>query len=305
MKKVIAILVGVLAFISLNKLNAQNNPIITGVETFGNWDTIAAGEVPQYWDAFNRDIIIMENNYGSVICVEKDSADPQDSDYSVRISNQSIMGSAVVPGLLTTAKLHIDFMNQNGDASGGVPYTQKPAQLKGWYKFAATAIDTAEIRVWFNNDSTQIGVGSIKISQKKTVWTMFTVNLDYQPTINPDTMNIMFASSILENNVPLGTVLEIDHIWFEGGSLAVNKMQNIVDDFKVFPNPSNGIVNIKAPIEAHEFDVNVYNSTGNRVKTFNNSSRLLSFNSNNLSKGVYFIEILHENRRSMQRLIVQ
>ena len=123
--------------------------------------------------------------------------------------------------------------------------------------------------------------------------------------MNPDTMNIMFTSSIAKNNVPLGTILEIDHIWFEGGSLGVNKAQNVVDEFKVFPNPCQNIVNIMAPMEAHKFDVNIYNSVGKIVKSFKGNNQAVSFNSQSLGSGVYFVEILYENRRKMQQLIIQ
>ena len=167
MRKVIVVFVGLLALVNLNQGIAQNHPLILGVETFGNWDSTAAGEVPRFWDAFNREIVIMGNNYGNVVCVKKDSADPQDSDYSVRISNQIVMNNSVVAGLLTTAKLNIDFLNQSGGATGGVPYIQKPAQLKGWYKFVSTVTDTANISIWFTNDTNKIGKGSLNIYQKK------------------------------------------------------------------------------------------------------------------------------------------
>jgi len=194
-----------LLFISLffifNQAIAQNQPIINGIETFGNWDTCAAGEMPMYWDGFNREIIINGMNLGEIICVKKDSADPQDLDYSVRLTSTSILGGAAVPGMLTTGNLNIDFVTHDGDIDGGIPYTQKPASLKGWYKYTPNGNDTALVSVWFQKDGTQFGGGSIELSSRKQIWTMFEVPLNYQPNITPDTMNIMFSSSIIENNI--------------------------------------------------------------------------------------------------------
>ena len=305
MKLSLSIIITFLFLINSYHLKSQNHPLVTGVETFGIWDSIEAGEVPMGWDAFNRQITINGANIGSIICVSKDSADPKDSDYSVRIESKSIMGTTVVPGILTTADLEIDFMNQSGGASGGIEYSQKPSSLKGWYKFTSSEADTANISAWFSNDTTDIGGGELNIFENKSVWTMFTVDLLFMPGINPDTMNVLFTSSIAENNVPLGTVLEIDHIWFEGGSLAINKTQNIVDNFKIYPNPSTNFVNIESPELNLQFDVSIYNANGKRVQHSCKNTGLLNINISDLSSGIYFIEILHNDRRKMEKLIIR
>ncbi len=305
MKNSLFLLLAIIAISLSTEVKSQNQPIINGVETFGNWDSIAAGEVPQYWDAFNREIIINGNNLGSIICVTKDSADPQDADYSVKISNQLILGNSMVPGILTTAKLDIDFMNQSGDASGGVPYSKKPAQLKGWYKFNYTTADTAQINVWLRKDTSDIAGGSLEIFSKKTVWTEFSVDIYYQPNITPDTMNIMFISSIAESNAPAGTILEIDHIWFTGGDLPINIAQEEVNNFKIFPNPASTMISIESPKSNMEYNINIYNSTGslvNRVQTLQGTKEI---NISNLSSGIYFVEILYKNKRKMEKLIVK
>ncbi len=289
----------------LNQANAQNQPIINGIETFGNWDTCAAGELPQYWDGFNRQIIINGMNLGEVICVKKDSADPQDIDYSVRITSESILGGSVVPGMLTTGNLNINFTSQNGDIDGGVPYTQKPATLKGWYKYNPNGTDTALVSVWFKKNGVNFGGGKLELSTQKQVWTLFEVSLSYQPNITPDTMNIMFSSSILEDNLPIGSSLEIDHIWLEGGSLGVNNNQELINKTKIYPNPASSYIYIEAPRNMTHYKVSIYNTSGQRIISINSESNLSKVNTNQLAKGIYFIEVCSEKLRKISKLLIK
>ena len=299
----------VLLFISLffmfNQAIAQNQPIINGIETFGNWDTCSAGELPKYWDGFNRDIIINGANLGEIICVEKDSADPQDTDYSVRLTSNSILGGAAVPGMLTTGNLSINFITHDGDINGGVPYTQKPATLKGWYKYNPTGNDTALISVWFQKDGQNFGGGKLELNSHKQIWTLFEVPLNYQPDITPDTMNIMFSSTIAKNNIPVGSSLEIDHIWFEGGSLGINKKQEQINNTKVYPNPAKSYVIIKTPKEIDHCNITIYNSNGQRIIKVKSNSNSKKINIKSLKKGAYFIEICSDKLRKISKLLIQ
>ncbi|RLD43005.1 MAG: hypothetical protein DRI86_10725 [Bacteroidetes bacterium] len=290
-------------FFILNLAIAQNQPIINGVETFGNWDTCAAGEMPLYWDGFNRDIIINGANLGEIICVTKDSADPQDADYSVRLTTTSILGGAAVPGILTTGKLNIDFVTHDGGIDGGIPYTQKPAILKGWYKYTPTGNDTALVSVWFQKDGQNFGGGKLELSSHKQMWTLFEVPLNYQLDIYPDTMNIMFASSIIKNNIPVGSSLEIDHIWFEGGSLGINTKQ--INNTKVFPNPAKSYVIIETPKEINHYNITIYNSNGQRIIKVKSNSNSKKIDIKSLRKGAYFIEICSDKLRKISKLLIQ
>ena len=290
-------------FFILNLAIAQNQPIINGVETFGNWDTCAAGEMPLYWDGFNRDIIINGANLGEIICITKDSADPQDADYSVRLTTTSILGGAAVPGILTTGKLNIDFVTHDGGIDGGIPYTQKPAILKGWYKYTPTGNDTALVSVWFQKDGQNFGGGKLELSSHKQMWTLFEVPLNYQLDIYPDTMNIMFASSIIKNNIPVGSSLEIDHIWFEGGSLGINTKQ--INNTKVFPNPAKSYVIIETPKEINHYNITIYNSNGQRIIKVKSNSNSKKIDIKSLRKGAYFIEICSDKLRKISKLLIQ
>lgn len=284
---------------------AQNQPIITGIETFGQWDSTAAGELPRYWDGFNRQVIINGNNFGEVICVTKDSADPQDMDYSVRLENKVVLGGGAVPGMLTNGNLNIDFMSQNGDITGGYPYSQKPSSFKGWYKYNPANGDTALISIWFKQAGQEIGGGEIKIANSTNLWTQFNVNINFLIGTQPDTMVILIASSSKKNNVPPGSVLDIDHIWLEGGTLSSNNLDNNSPKFNIYPNPSSDFINIETMENGGKNNINIYNCLGEKVLTsyFNSTNHRVDINS--LTPGIYYMELINNSGRTIKNIIIE
>lgn len=284
---------------------AQNQPIINGVETFGNWVNNVGGELPRYWDGFNREIIMNGMPVGTITTITKDSADPQDSDYSVRLVSTSVMGGPAVPGMLTTGKLDIDFMNQTGDIHGGVPYSQKPSRLKGWYKYNPAIGDSALISIWFKHDTIDIGGGTIKIANAASMWTEFTVDINYSGNLMPDTMNILLSTSTQRNNVPVGSALDIDHIWLEGGTLGYKRTFKVHTGFKLYPNPAENQVNIVPEMNTRVDYVNVYSSTGSLVLQELSFDKANPLNTSNLPKGLYFVEIGANNTTVIEKLIIQ
>lgn len=286
-------------------LIAQNQPLITGVETFGNWTSNSGGELPQYWDGFNREIIINGMPVGTVTTVRKDSADPQDSDYSVQLTSSSVMGGPAVPGMLTTGKMHINFNSQNGDIDGGIPYQAKPAKLKGWYKYNPAMGDTALISIWFKNDTMAIGGGTLKISQSTSLWTAFELDITYSSNLIPDTMNILFSTSTKRNNVPLGSVLDIDHIWLEGGNVGYERPIYAHDDFKLYPNPSSDFIKIESKERFEELRIRILNNLGAVVYESNHYQKNQKIQTRFFKSGIYFVEIGSETSKSIKKLIIQ
>ncbi|MCK4751732.1 MAG: T9SS type A sorting domain-containing protein, partial [Bacteroidales bacterium] len=73
-----------------------------------------------------------------------------------------------------------------------------------------------------------------------------------------------------------------------------------IEQFKVFPNPASGIVQIQA--ESNVGDVNIYNMAGQKVlSTFNQT--LIDISS--LSRGMYFLEATVNGTSEVQKFIVE
>lgn len=281
----------------------QTNNLANGIESFENWFGMEAGNLPVDWDGFNREIVMNGSSVGTVTTVYKDSVNPYDSNYSVKLVSSSIMGGPAVPGMLTTGNLVINFQTQNGDIEGGVPFTDRPLRLKGYFKYSPANNDTASITCWFKKDGNEIGGGEFLISNTVNQWTEFTVDIYFSEPVLPDTMNVLFSTSKSRNNVPAGSVLEIDKVSFEGSSVEI---EDIVsgDNFGVYPNPAKDFLNLKFHTEKNR-QVYIYNSNGSLVYSENISTSSKRINTCDWQSGVYFIKLVSDKTKITQKIVVQ
>lgn len=281
----------------------QTNNLVNGTESFENWFSMEAGNLPVDWDGFNREIVV--NNYpvGTVTTIYKDSANPYDSNYSVKLISSSVMGGSAVPGMLTTGNLIIDFQTQNGDIIGGVPFTDRPLRLKGYFKYSPANNDTASISCWFKKDGSEIGGGVFLISNTVNQWTEFTVDIYFSEPVIPDTMNVLFSTSKSRNNVPAGSVLQIDKVWFEGSSVDIEEL-NINKSFDVFPNPAKDLVNLKFDSQENR-QIKIYNSFGVLIYAEAINSLNKTINTSSWKSGIYFIESIGEKSKISQKIVLK
>lgn len=111
--------------------------------------------------------------------------------------------------------------NTTGDPTqgqGGMPYSQKPTALVGYYKCNVMTGDTAGIIVFFKKSGSIIGPPFIlTFTGNTSTYTAFTVPISLG--ITPDSMIIAATSSNLLNNdigLKSGSWLELDQLAFTG-----------------------------------------------------------------------------------------
>jgi len=78
---------------------------------------------------------------------------------------------------------------------------------------------------------------------------------------------------------------------------------NLANDFRFYPNPSNGILNIENPAYNQASSVLVFNSTGQLVEEFEMNSEFTSLNLTHLTQGVYFVK-LNDQAAKMEKLVI-
>jgi len=79
---------------------------------------------------------------------------------------------------------------------------------------------------------------------------------------------------------------------------------------QVYPNPTNGVVNIsvREEIGAEDMFVKVYSVTGKMITTFNNDSSFGNFQFNladHVTSGIYFLEFTLDNRILTKKIIIE
>jgi len=275
--------------------------------SFETWAAAATGELPDSWDGTNLDLSLATSE-----CVFKDDTDPQEGTYSARLVTDivNILGNdVVVPGIITLGTITVDLSAPTPLViSGGMPYTERPDQFTGWYKYSPMNSDTAVIGIAFYNGTDTICEDSLLITDTKTTWTQFTINLNYTESITPDTINIIFSSSHSQNEDFDGSVFSIDNLEFVGGTLSVP--QNLFNNkaFSISPNPANTFVNINVPNANNNVKIVLHNTVGQVVysNTFNNVNEVKErIDISEYNSGIYFVEIINGNKSSIEKLIIK
>jgi len=180
-----------LALSSFLLTNAQN-PIPDG--DFENWtaNPISGFEEPAsgWWATLNP-----LSSLGGPVTVEK-SADAHSGSFSAILTTKQY-GTLLLPGIMLSG----DFDVLGAAFTRGQPYTDRPTNFKGWYKYAPASGDSAAIAIqlmkW--NAATQqrdtIGEVGLVIYQTVSNWTQFDMSIDYFSQDQPDSMVVVATSS--------------------------------------------------------------------------------------------------------------
>ena len=138
-------------------------------------------------------------------------------DYAVQLTTKQV-GDEVVPGYF------LNFQPGDGDFNtwhGGIPYTQKPTGIRGYYKYNVATADSALIIVGFSKAGSNIGTYYAKVGGLHSSYTLFEIPFSPALTETPDSVMFVVASSwevISEegNGGMVGSTLTVDSISFTG-----------------------------------------------------------------------------------------
>ncbi len=281
---------------------AQQAEIVNGFDGFEVWVNAETGELPQYWDGFNKNVEFNGMIVGTIECVEKNAVDPYEGLFSAQLTSTSIMGGPAVPGILTVGDFVVDWVVQDGDVVGGEAYTLLPQELNGQFKFALAGIDTGFVSIWFLENGVEVGTGRFEFTETTGGWTAFTVAIDYTPGAMPDSMNMMFSSSQSDPSaIPAGTVLEIDAIEFASFVSTEELDQNY---FEYYPNPATDQVHIHLKSETKGW-VNIVASSGAIVRSQSFEGKSIQLDVSELPAGIYQISVDGETTQMVQSMVIQ
>lgn len=270
---------------------SQQPAIVNNFEGFESWAVAETGELPAYWDGFNKNVEFNGMVVGTVECVEKSSVDPYEGTFSAQLTSTSIMGGPAVPAILTVGQFVVDWNLQDGDIVGGEAYTQLPTELHGQFKYAPQGVDTGFVSVWFMENGIEVGSGRFDFTETTGGWTAFSVTIDYAAGAMPDSMNIMFSSSNGDpSSIPAGTVLEIDAIGF-GSFLQLEKQS--LSKMRCFPNPTTDKVTIELK-ESNEGTVQLIDGKGTILQETHFVDAQVTMDLVELPKGVYQVVLIDE-----------
>jgi hypothetical protein len=128
------------------------------------------------------------------------------------------------------------FLNSqpNGDPPwhGGMPFNQKPTGIRGYYKSAVPAGDSAFVLVNLSKNGTGIGFYTFKFYGTHSTYTPFSFTFKPALTVAPDSIIVGFASSDVFNDIAItGSMIQVDSISFTG---VISQPANFNGDFELW-----------------------------------------------------------------------
>lgn len=94
-----------------------------------------------------------------------------------------------------------------------------------------------------------------------------------------------------------------------GTSTYLEKTNDIIDDIYVYPNPSNGVVNVNLPLTKSKISIKLYEINGRfiRLYTLNglNSKDDMPIDLSDFNNGIYFIKIETQDYQFIQKVVKQ
>lgn len=200
------------------QINLYGQAIPNG--TFENWNSNPYSN-PTGWDSGNKE----STTQMGISCVTKVNGY---SGFGVRMQT-SIVNT-------DTAFAYIAMGDPKGE--GGVPYSQKPSAITGFYRYNLPGNDTALFLVTFKKNGNIVSSDLFKIrgTGSQSTFTAFTFPLAL--SIIPDTVIIAATSSNLQENVGIqnGSFLELDNLIFTGTGITQQIPNNTFENWTTISN---------------------------------------------------------------------
>jgi hypothetical protein len=176
--------------------------------------------------------------------------------------------------------------------------------LQGYFKYTPVGADSGIVVVVLYKNTDTLATGAFVASTLTSTWQLFDIPLDYSTTItgSPTTMNIVMLSSAY--NPQVGSSLKIDDLNFIYNPLNVTENKSN-DMISVYPNPATENISIDLSKFNSPSSINIYNSLGELVSKSENCSNNNNISVNHLSNGVYSVEVLNNNQKSIKKLIIE
>ena len=129
-------------------------------------------------------------------------------------------------------------------------------------------------------------------------WATDSINLS-NLGLNGDT--IMFRFAAING---YGNHFYLDNINVNGLNILFNEEKNeMFSQTKIYPNPSNGNINIKTNID--KLQIKIYSSLGELITEKNIEKNVKSIDFNRMPKGIYLIQLINQNNTEARKFIIQ
>jgi hypothetical protein len=273
---------------------------------FETWINHTGYEDPQSWDTPNQELTSIPF-FGTTVVTK--STDHEAGSYSAKLETKHItLPPLDIPGVITEGNLTIDITSGSYLVTGGVPITDNPTHLRGFYKFLPKGGDSCLIAIGIFKTTAgvrdTIAAGYFSTHDTVNDWTPFSAWIDYLVTTQPDSMNIFALSSALEVPTP-GTVLYLDEISLDY-TVGVNEKDPAAGIAVYQDRETNRLLVFFDFRKGQETSLGLYNMTGQEVYSTRPGTiqkQNVGIPYDNLRPGIYILEVIHGNQKFTRKFI--
>ncbi len=261
---------------------------------FENWDTKAGFNTPTGWSSLDDEFFAQTG----IATVTKET-DAKSGSFSakVKVAGTSATGLA---GMLAIGSDDVDFT--------GISFKGRPTSFSGWTKYKTMGGDTAAIYAMFSKYNTatdeldMIGFGFTSLAGTQTSFGQFNIPIMWFTGDAPDSLQLMVIVGNLSSGDPIGTVgsyIMLDDLTF-GSSSGINE-SIITENINIFPNPAYERVEIFLSNDLSGADIRITDLNGKIVYI----GKQTSIDLNNFNKGLYFVNISHQEYSETRKLFIE
>lgn len=259
---------------------------------FEDWIDKGNYNNPDLWSSLND----MTEPAGVFTCTKGSPGNPGAS--YLKLTSKNVSGMGLMPGIAVSGELDTNDMQ----ALSGFSFTGRPESISGNWKYMAYGGDQGYISILLTlwNPSSQsrdtIGYTYYPLPGMEMSWATFTIALDYQSSLFPDSC-IVFLSSSNANGVPTGinSYLYIDNLNFHNIITSIND-QKIELGFQLYPNPAKSVIYIEFPATYKTVNIKIFDMTGQILLQKENQSipDKATLDVHDFPYGIYLIQVQTE-----------
>ncbi|MBN1462707.1 MAG: T9SS type A sorting domain-containing protein [Paludibacteraceae bacterium] len=196
-----------------------------------------------------------------------------------------------------------------GDFGPGFAIVGHPNSLCGYYKFLPENNDTMIISINLFLAGTIVASGSLTSTSTVSDWTPF--NIPISSYITADSAEIGFSAYYsVYGQMPTGpwgnSVMYVDNINFDNLITSVSEMKSDNATYSLYPNPASNNVTVDInTTNKIDLTLNIYSVTGKLITSYSFLQDKYQMDVSNLENGIYFVEIISNQWKKSQKLIIQ